>query len=361
MIEGKGEAIRMQAEWEDHSSVLVAFPDKDTDWNVNLDEARNQFLRLISAMAVRGEKVILIAQDSAKTEQYVTDYFQNEIGNRGAMDQIEIVEIPINDTWVRDYGPITVVRDSIGSDGKNSEELRRLDFGFNAWGGKFEYEKDNQVNANLRRLGIIPDSEYEDCNDFILEGGSIECDGKGTILTTSECLLNPNRNPRLAKEDIEDKLRQKLGAKRILWLDHGHLIGDDTDSHIDTLCRFAPGDVIFYTDPGDKADPQHDGLERMHQQLLTFRTAEGNPYTLIELPVPDPVYGKDGARLGATYANYLVTNKYIYMPTYRQPQKDRLAAMTLQSVYHDRKVVAIDCTVLVTQGGSLHCSTMQYG
>lgn len=341
---------RLPAEWEEQSSVLITFPHEDTDWNDNLERAKLQFVQIIAELALHGEKVIVIAQNYIEASNYIKDYFINELGNSFALQRVSIYSIPINDTWIRDYGPISVI--------DNNEDIKCLDFKFNAWGAKFQYDKDNAVNTHLKAHGVIADKSYVDCQDFILEGGSIESDGKGTIMTTSECLLNPNRNIHLSKQEIESIIFERLGAERILWLDFGHIEGDDTDSHIDTLCRFAPGDTILYTSCGENGDTQHEELKKMYDQLKTFRTIDGLPYNLIELPLPDPII-IDGKRLGATYANYLVTPHYIYLPTYNQPSKDRLAAITLQSVYPDRQVVPIDCRTLITQGGSLHCSTMQ--
>ena len=217
----------------------------------------------------------------------------------------------------------------------------------------------NQVNANLCAGGIISPGFYMDCRDIILEGGSIESDGYGTLLTTSECLLSPNRNPTYSRPELEEVLKQRLGVNRVLWLDHGHIAGDDTDSHIDTLCRFAPYGVILYTAAGEPTEAGYEEREAMFRQLTTFRTAEGRPYHLVELPLPDPIYDEEGNQLAATYANFLVTPGNVYVPSYGQPRKDRLAAMTVQSVYHDRRIIPVDCRTLIRQGGSLHCSTMQ--
>lgn len=345
-------AKRMPAEWEAQECVMVAYPDAASDWGSILQEARIQFNRLISELAWHGERVVVVASDAEETREALHDWYRNELGDMRTLANIRVVEVPINDTWTRDYGPLSVLDMA-------TDSPLALDFGFNAWGSKYPYDKDNLVNHNLMEQGVIPVSRYVDCRKFILEGGSVETDGNGTLLTTSQCLLNKNRNPQSSKEEIEQTLSDSLGFSRFLWLDHGHIDGDDTDSHIDTLCRFAPDDIIFYTSAGEDKDAQQESLTLMLEQLRTFRTSEGKPYHLVELPLPDPLHGDGGERLGATYANFLVTPKCVYVPSYGQPQKDRLAAMTVQMVYHQRKIVSVDCRTLIKQGGSLHCSTMQ--
>ncbi|MDE5814319.1 MAG: agmatine deiminase family protein, partial [Muribaculaceae bacterium] len=254
------------------------------------------------------------------------------------------------DNWTRDYGMISVVR---------NERLRALDFGFNGWGLKFASDKDNLVNLRLHEKAIIAPLVYRNERDFVLEGGSVETDGAGTVLTTSRCLQSPNRNGGKTKAELNRELLQRLGCDHVLWLDHGALEGDDTDSHIDTLARLAPDDTIVFTGTRNFDDPQFESLLAMRAQLTLFRTAEGNPYNLVELPLPDPVLDEDGSRLPATYANYLVVNGVIFMPTYAQPDKDDLAMRTIQIAFPGYKVVGVDCRTLLRQHGSLHCATMQ--
>lgn len=344
--------LTMPAEWEDQEAVLMAFPHENTDWGAYLDDARRQFARIIAELTWHGDKVILLAKNASRTRHFISDWFHKELGDGRGLDLLEIIEADYNDTWTRDYGPLSVVNNATGTP-------LALDFGFNAWGLKFPANLDNQVNANLCAGGIISPGFYMDCRDIILEGGSIESDGYGTLLTTSECLLSPNRNPTYSRPELEEVLKQRLGVNRVLWLDHGHIAGDDTDSHIDTLCRFAPYGVILYTAAGEPTEAGYEEREAMFRQLTTFRTAEGRPYHLVELPLPDPIYDEEGNQLAATYANFLVTPGNVYVPSYGQPRKDRLAAMTVQSVYHDRRIIPVDCRTLIRQGGSLHCSTMQ--
>ena len=333
--------IRFIPEWEPVEYVLLALPNKDTDWAYILPEALDQYLRLVKAITEEGIKVILLCRDTSEAK---------EIMKGCRYELISFIPAEYNDTWTRDYGMITVVR---------NERLRALDFGFNAWGLKFAADKDNLVNMRLNEKGLIAPLAYRNERDFVLEGGSVESDGNGTVMTTSRCLQSPNRNGGKTKAELNRELLDRLGADHVLWLDHGALEGDDTDSHIDTLARLAPGDTIVFTGTRNFDDPQFESLLAMRAQLTLFRTAEGNPYNLVELPLPDPVLDEDGNRLPATYANYLVANATIFMPTYAQPDKDELAIRSIQIAYPDHKVVGVDCRTLLRQHGSLHCATMQ--
>ncbi len=332
---------RLPAEWEDHDTVMMAWPHAATDWNYMLDEAKDCFFNIIKEIAAN-EKVLLVGPEQPDAK------YMKELYDKDLLGNIIFAEVPTDDTWARDFGPITVEN----ADGS----LTGLDFTFNGWGGKFAAGKDNAVNGRVASLGLSGNPEKV---DFVLEGGSIESDGRGTLLTTSRCLLSPTRNPSMTKGEIEDLLCRELGADHILWLDHGALSGDDTDSHIDTLARLAPDDTIIYTGPGGEEDPDHEELLLMREEIRGLRTREGNPFNLIELPLPSPVYDGDGMQLPATYANYLVAPGHIYMPVYGQAAKDKLAAQMLRIAYPDHKVVKIDCRALVQQHGSLHCVTMQ--
>lgn len=332
--------ISYLAEWECDGPILLALPHENTDWAYILPEAIDQYRRLITALVENGERVLLIVPDACRA---------GEILAGCPLADVTLVEIPTNDTWTRDYGPVTVRR---------HDRIRALDFGFNGWGLKFAADKDNLVNLRMKELGILPVGMYRNLREFILEGGSIETDGRGTLLTTTRCLLSPNRNGGGTKAEIGEKLSHELGVDHILWLDYGALIGDDTDSHIDTLCRLAPGNTILFTVCRDMDDPQFEELLHMRAQLSMFRNAEGEPYNLVELPLPDAVYDESGERLPATYANYLVTPRAVYMPVYNQPEKDELACQTVRIAFPDHEIVPVECLTLVKQHGSLHCSTM---
>ncbi|MDE7407782.1 MAG: agmatine deiminase family protein, partial [Muribaculaceae bacterium] len=254
-------------------------------------------------------------------------------------------------TSARDLGPFTVRM----ADGA----IKLLDFQFNGWGLKFAADRDNLATQSLADRGVFAVG-VENRRGFVLEGGSIESDGCGTLLTTSQCLLSPNRNAQMSHADIEAYLCEAFGADRVLWLDHGAMAGDDTDSHIDTLCRLAPGDTIVYTGTSDTSDEHYEELARMKEQIATFRTSSGEPYRMVQLPLPDAIYDADcGERLPATYANYLVLDGRILMPGYGQPHNDRMAADALRVAYPDHEVEIIDCRALIRQHGSLHCITMQ--
>ncbi|MBO7108674.1 MAG: agmatine deiminase family protein, partial [Prevotella sp.] len=230
---------------------------------------------------------------------------------------------------------------------------------FNGWGEKLPAELDNAINRRLYEDGSVK-GEYVNHLDFVLEGGSIESDGKGTIFTTSCCLLAPHRNQPLTKEQIEERLKEYLYADRVLWIDHGQLTGDDTDGHIDTLVRIAPNDTLLYVGCDDPQDEQYEGLRLMEEQLRTFRTIDGKPYTLKKLPMPHPIYDEDGQRLPATYANFFIINGAVLCPTYAQPDLDAEALHIIGEAFPDREIVGIDCHSLIKQHGSLHCCTMQF-
>lgn len=304
----------MLAEWEPQSAVQLTWPHKDTDWAPILPE--------ITA---------------------VYEEMKREIESRETV--IVVDDIPHNDTWARDHSFITV---------EENGQLILLDFKFNGWGEKFAAELDNDINRQLYEQQLVK-GIYESHLDFVLEGGSIESDGKGTIFTTTCCLMAPHRNQPLTQQEIEQQLKEWLGAERIVWINHGSLIGDDTDGHIDTLVRIAPNDTLLYIG----ADDEHPDLLLMEQELQQLRTIDGHPYRLLRLPMPRPIYD-DGERLPATYANYLVINGAVLVPTYNQPDLDQEAISTIGKAFPDREIIGIDCRAVIRQHGSLHCCTMQY-
>lgn len=331
----------MIAEWESCECVLLALPAPHTDWNYILEEAREQYRRLVGAITGAGIDCVVLTPSKE---------YGNTLLKDCDPDKVTLIECGYNDTWTRDYGPISVER---------GERLRALDFGFNGWGLKFAADRDNLVNLHLKEKFIILPDAYRNERDFILEGGSLESDGAGTILTTSECLQSPNRNGGKSKGELNEILASRLGAEHVLWLDYGSLAGDDTDSHIDTLCRIAPSNSILFTGCRNIDDEHFETLLKMRAQLTLFRTPEGEPYNLIELPFPDAIYDEEGYRLPATYANYLVTPTHIFMPTYGQPMNDDLACRMVKVAFPDHEVIGVDCTTLIKQHGSLHCATMQ--
>ncbi|GIT98624.1 agmatine deiminase family protein [Sulfurovum sp. TSL1] len=333
--------VVMPAEWERQRAVLLSFPHEETDWHdrdnpADLEASLSPFIRIAQAIAY-GEAVYIICKEKEK----IANMFCST-------RNMTFIEIPTNDTWIRDYGYISI---------KENDEVKLLDFTFDGWGGKFEASLDNAVNTALHQKGYLGTTPLEQI-DFVLEGGSIESDGEGTILTTSECLCNPNRNGGLNKKEIEEKLHTYLGAQRVLWLDHGYLAGDDTDSHIDTLARFVNTTTIMYVKCEDKEDEHYEALQQMEAQLQGFTTVEGKPYTLIPLPMCEAKYNDDGERLPATYANFLITNDALIYPTY-DDKNDTKVGEIFKGVFPDREIIPVNCLKLIEQGGSLHCSTMQ--
>lgn len=334
----------MSAEWASQSGVWLTWPHAATDWAYMLDEVTECYVRMAFEIATRQPLLIVHPRPHE-----VRGLLEARLPRR-ATEHIIYRQAPTNDTWARDHAFLTVM-------GTGGAEL--LDYRFNGWGGKFEAALDNALNRRMMDEGVFS-GQYVDCLDFELEGGSIESDGMGTLLTTSQCLLNPNRNPQYSKEQIEERLCRELGAERVLWLDHGALVGDDTDSHIDTLARLCPDNTIVYTACNDAADCHYEELQRMASQLAEFRTIAGEPYRMIPLPLPPAIYDEEGERLPATYANYLVMNSAVLFPTYAAPDADEAARIALQRAFPKHDIVGIDCGSLIRQHGSLHCATMQF-
>jgi agmatine deiminase len=308
----------------------------NTDNEVELEASLSPFIRIAQAIAY-GQAVYIICKDKTK----IFDMFCST-------RNMTFIEIPANDTWIRDYGYISI---------KDKGEVKLLDFTFDGWGKKFEASLDNSVNQILHQKGYLGVTPLESI-DYVLEGGSIESDGEGTILTTSTCLCNPNRNSGPTKEEVEKKLQSTLGAERILWLDHGYLAGDDTDSHIDTLARFVNTGTIVYLKCNNKDDEHYEALQKMEDQLKSFKTKEGNPYKLIALPMTNAIYDKSSQKLPATYANFLITNDALIYPTYSD-KSDTKTGEIFKEIFPDKEIIPINCLKLIEQGGSLHCSTMQ--
>ena len=335
--------MRLPAEWEKQGFVQLTWPHKDSLW-YEVEKVQACYTEIARAI-LRYEPLVIVGRD--------IEEIQADLSRNGLKDQsgIRFFEAPINDTWARDHGAISVYGDR--------GEKCILDFVFNGWGLKFAADLDNQITRAMVHAGAFaPDVRYQDMRPYVLEGGSIDTDGAGTLLTTSECLCSLNRNEYLSEEEIEEKLKQAFGLQRILWLDHGGIAGDDTDSHVDILARFCSPDTIAYTSCDDPADENYAPLKAMEEQLKTFRTLDGKPYRLIPLPLPDALY-LDDYRLPGSYANFLIVNGAVLMPGACSP-KDEIAAKQLQKAFPDRDVVVIDCRPLLSGHGGLHCITMQY-
>ena len=342
---------RLPAEWEPQWGVQLTWPHAQTDWAPMLSEITATYEEMAREIAKRENLLIVVPEVKQGDGSFVTSC--------GVTQEPSpyYITCPTNDTWARDHGFITLVDDK--------GHARLVDFKFNGWGEKFPAELDNALNRQLYDNGALK-GEYIDCLDFVLEGGSIESDGKGTIFTTTGCLLAPHRNQPLTKEQIEERLKRELHAERILWIDHGSLTGDDTDGHIDTLVRIAPNDTLLYIGCDDSEDEQYEELRLMEEQLKTFRTLDGKPYRLMKLPMPRPIYDRGeeqevrGERLPATYANFLIVNGAVLCPTYAQPDLDAEALRIIGEAFPDREIVGIDCRSIIRQHGSLHCCTMQF-
>lgn len=334
---------RLPAEWEPVKAVLLTWPHAHGDWGDTLRDVQDNFLHLARAINPHA-RLIISANDEADAGT-IHDLLDNAECD---MSRIDIYIVPSNDIWVRDHGPITVSIDG---------RPRLLDFVFNGWGNKYVAELDNQVTRRLAAHGAFADSDMESI-DFVLEGGSLDTDGQGTLLTTRQCLLAPTRNPALDEAAIEARLRDYLGVERILWLSHGDIVGDDTDGHIDMLARFTDPDTIVYMLCDDQDDPHYAPLQAMQEELRAFRKANSKPYRLEPLPLPSRIENAEGDRLPASYANFLILNEIVLLPVYGVPE-DAEAIMRLQNCFLHHEIVAIDCRALVTQFGSLHCATQQ--
>lgn len=327
-------------EWALQSGVQLTWPHAGTDWAYMLEEVQACFKRIAGEIA-RRERLLIVTPEPETVRRQVADEVE--------MDNVRFLKCDTNDTWARDHGAITLM---------DSEGPMLLDFTFNGWGLKYASDKDNRITRRAVEADALH-GRYVNRLGFVLEGGSIESDGAGTLLTTSECLLSPNRNGEMNRVEIEEYLRSVFHLQRVLWIDHGYLAGDDTDSHVDTLARFCPNETIAYVRCTDRNDEHYEALSRMEEELKSFRTMEGKPYRLLPLPMADAVMER-GERLPATYANFLVLNEAVLYPTYAQPRNDALAREVLQEAFPKREVIDIDCRSLIRQHGSLHCVTMQY-
>ena len=335
--------MRLPAEWEKQGFVQLTWPHEETAW-YELPKVLDCYVEVAKAIA-RYEPLLIVCRDIAecKADMAARHYTP--------APDIRFVEAPINDTWARDHGAISV----FGDQGEKCIE----DFVFNGWGLKFGADLDNQITRDIYRAGAFAeDVKYLDMRPFVLEGGSIDTDGAGTLMATSECLCSLNRNEYLAQEEIEEQLKTAFGLERILWVDHGGIAGDDTDSHIDILARFCAPDTIAYTSCDNPADENYGPLKAMEEQLKSFRTLDGKPYRLIPLSLPEPLY-LDDYRLPASYANFLIVNGAVLMPG-AGSELDKKAAGQLQKAFPDRKIEIIDCRALLSGHGGLHCITMNY-
>ena len=331
----------LPAEWYPQSAVQLTWPHEGTDWAPILPEVIPCFTA-IAREVVKREKLLIVCPNEEVVRQ--------QLGDDVDYSHIIFREMPTNDTWARDHGGISLF------DGGTPMVC---DFLFNGWGMKYAANLDNLITRNLFHSGVFREDVVA-CNmqPFVLEGGSIESDGQGTLMTTAECLSSVNRNEYMGREEIENYLKQVFGLSRVLWIESGYLAGDDTDSHVDTLARFCSEDTIAYVQCLDEQDEHYGELKDMEDELRAFTQPCGEPYRLIPLPMADKVEW-EGERLPATYANFLIINGAVLMPFYLS-EKDEVAREALQEAFPDREIVGINCLPLIKQHGSLHCVTMQY-
>lgn len=335
---------KLPPEWAPQSGVMLTWPHAHGAWGADFDDVERVFVNIAREVAHR-EKLLVVCYDTIQRER-----LRDLLTESGLpMDSVRLYVAPSNDVWARDHGPITVEREG---------RPLLLDFTFNGWGGKFPADLDNKITGRLKVVGAFGATPLE-VPGLVLEGGSIESDGMGTLLTTSHCQLSAHRNPRHNRTTLEEVFRTLFGAERVLWLDHGHLAGDDTDSHIDTLARFCDSSTIVHMSCEDPADEHYIELRAMAAELRGFINAHGNVYNLVPLPLPAPQYDEQGKRLPATYANFLIINGAVLVPTYDDPN-DEIALTRLAECFPNRETVGIDCRPLIGQYGSLHCVTMQF-
>ncbi|NOY63698.1 MAG: agmatine deiminase family protein [Gammaproteobacteria bacterium] len=336
-------ARRIAAEWAAQDAVMMTWPHERSDWRFCLKAVEVVFCDIARHISQRQLLLISCLDDAVKqhAEKMLSECDAD-------LSRVRFYLIPTDDTWVRDYGPVTIF---------DGHQPWLLDFIFNGWGNKFDAHQDNCVTQRLHAQRAFASTPVESV-PLVLEGGSIDTDGCGTLLTTEQCLLSVTRNPDYSRADIEQQLKKLFGVERVLWLRHGHLVGDDTDGHIDTLARFCSPDTICYVACDDPDDEHYAELERMKKELQIFRTRDNRPYRLLPLPWPQAQYGSNKQRLPATYANFLIINGAVLLPTYDDPA-DEQAKQVVRDCFPGREIIPIPCLPLLSQSGSLHCLTMQ--
>jgi len=334
---------RLPAEWEPQSGVMLTWPHAGTDWGVSCAVVNPIFAEIGSAIAAN-ETLLSVCCSAAHAEQ-VRDRL---LANGAPVMRLAFAIAPSDDTWARDHGPLTTLR---------AGQASLHDFEFNGWGNKYPARRDTAISGALMKQQVFSGSDMQ-AHSFVLEGGAIETDGNGTLLATKTSLIGETRNPGLDQTGVEELLGECLGFEHFLWLGHGMLCGDDTDGHIDTLARFAnPRTILHASAPPE--EPEHTELTAMACELGALRSRDGQPYRLLALPYPGVHRDDDGRRLPASYANFLIINDAVLLPTYGVAQ-DNDAIQILGTAFPGRRVLPIDCRELIRQNGSLHCLTMQF-
>ena len=329
---------RLKAEWEKQEGILVSFPHKNSDWINKLKRIIPTYIDLINKISIF-QKIYVFC----KNIEEVKKYFKKDNLN------ILYYQIDFNDTWIRDYGFLTV--------DKNSKK-QFLNFNFNGWGEKYNYFLDNSFNEKIYKKQIFNKTILMKNIDFILEGGSIDSNGNNIIITTSRCLLNKNRNFNINCYEIEKILNKHLGVEKILWLNNGYILGDDTDGHIDMLARFISRNKIIYTKSYDKNDEHYSELNRMENELNQLNIKNNNFFELIPIPLPSAIYNNN-IRLPASYINFLIINGAVLYPKYFV-KEDEIVYDIFKKQFINREIIEIDSRYLIEEGGSLHCATMQF-
>ena len=334
----------MPPEWANHKSTWLSWPHRLETWPGKFEPIPAVFVEIAAWLSSSEEVHINVVDEAMEREVFAL------LGRSGheqlRMDRIFLHRIPTNDAWCRDHGPNFVVRQSEG----RSEKVI-LNWEFNAWGGKYKaFHEDNAVPEKISLLQQLPLV----VPGMVLEGGSIDVNGNGLLLTSEACLLNPNRNPSMSREQIEQKLQRYLGIRKVLWLGDG-IVGDDTDGHVDDMARFVNETTVVIAVEDNPADENYEALQENYERLKQFTDLEGNPLNVVMLPMPSPVL-YDGVRLPASYANFYIANTVVLVPTYRCPQ-DKSALEILKRFFPDRRVVGLDCTDLVWGLGAIHCVT----
>ncbi len=344
---------RMPAEWEPHAATWLSWPHNEETWTRDvLTRVHHVYAHMIAALA-RFETVHINVNDvTMEAEARICLQVAKAKGD------IRFHHFPTNDAWCRDHGALFVYRmhspstdSGHGSMGK--EDLVAIDWEYNAWGGKYPpFDFDNQIPRHMAAVCNVERVQ----GSMVLEGGSIDVNGVGLLLTTEACLLNPNRNPHLTRAQIEHRLCTMLGVEQVLWLQDG-IVGDDTDGHVDDITRFVAPDTVVTVVEDNPADENYDVLQENRERLHAMRTQHGQPLHIVTLPMP-PALMYRGIRLPASYANFYIANRVVLMPCYH-PETDRHAQQVLQSVFPEREIVGIDCTEVVIGLGAWHCLTQQ--
>ena len=330
--------MQLLPEWHPQSTVLMVWPHPQSAWAPRLEDVMDTYFAMAQAIAEQQPLTIVCYDASLKKAIY----------KRLPKKNITYAIIPTDDTWIRDFGPLSL---------SNGTQRQLLNCQFNGWGNKYPHALDNQVNERLYAARTLP-SCYMRSAHFLLEGGSIDYDGQGTLITTSHCNRHPNRRSTMDKSTINQQIKSLLGVETIFWLKEGLLEGDDTDGHVDTLARFCNEKTVAYTACDDPTDSQYQTLRAMEEELHAFKNLSGEPYCLVPLPIPKALYNEKAQRLPTTYANFQILNESVLVPTYDDPM-DAVALERLSQVFPGRTLIPIDSRVLIQEGGMVHCALMQ--